>query len=71
MRYGDDLWQYNYMVTEAFLERPSDDISVTRCSICKEEFHTSPIGPRKHVSEFVEHVRTAHPQAVLKRKDSD
>jgi len=64
------LWQYPYMVIEAFLERPSDkDVSVVRCSICKEEFHTSPVGPRKQVTEFVEHVRTAHPQAILKRKD--
>ncbi len=60
------------MVMEAFLERLSDvDPSVVRCSICKEQFHTSPIGPRKSAQEFGEHVRTAHKQAVLKRKDSN
>jgi hypothetical protein len=60
------------MAIEAFLERISDkDPSVTRCSICKEEFHTSPIGPRKPVQRFEEHVSTAHPQAVIKRKNSN
>jgi hypothetical protein len=60
------------MAIEAFLERVSDvDPSVVRCSICKEQFHTSPIGPRKPVQEFGEHVRKAHPQAVIKRKDSN
>jgi type IV secretory pathway TrbF-like protein len=59
-----------YMSIEAFLERvPAEDISVLRCSICKEQFHTSPLGPRKPINEFVEHVRTVHPQAVIPRKD--
>jgi hypothetical protein len=54
------------MAIEAFLERPDKDISVFQCSICKEQFHTSPLGPRKYVKEFAEHVRTAHPQAFIK-----
>jgi len=57
------------MAVEAFLERVSDlDPSVVCCSICKEQFHTSPIGPRKPVQQFSKHVRIAHPQAVIKRK---
>jgi len=55
---------------EAYLVRASDDISVSECSICKEQFHTSPVGPRKYVKEFAEHVRTDHPQAIIKLKHS-
>lgn len=57
------------MVAEAFLERvPDADISILRCCICKEEFHTSPIGPRKSAKSFPEHVKTSHPEAVIKYK---
>ena len=57
------------MAIEAFLERvPDADISILQCSICKEQFHTSLVGPRKPAKDFGEHVRTAHPQAVIKYK---
>jgi len=57
------------MAMEAFLERvPGADISILQCSICKEQFHTSPVGPRKPAKSFPDHVRTAHPQAVIRYK---
>jgi len=63
------LWQDNSMTMEAFLERvPDADISILQCSICKEQFHTSPVGPRKSVGNFPDHVRAAHPQAVIRYK---
>ena len=56
------------MATEVFLERvPDADVSVARCSICKQEFHYSPVGPRPPMSEFPEHVKEKHPDAALKK----
>jgi len=56
------------MVTGAFLEPvPDADVSIARCSICKEEFHSSPIGPRKCMKDFPEHVREKHPDAAINR----
>jgi hypothetical protein len=55
------------MQEEVFLEPvPDEDISIARCSICREEFHSSPLGPRKHMSEFREHIEAQHPKAVFK-----
>lgn len=57
------------MASEVFLERvPDADISIGRCSICKEEFHSSPVGPRKCMSEFPDHVRQKHPEAGFNRR---
>jgi len=57
------------MAIEAFLERvPDADISILQCSLCKEQFHTSPIGPRKPANSFAEHVKAVHPGAVIKYK---
>jgi hypothetical protein len=55
------------MQEEVFLEPvPDADISIARCSICKEEFHSSPVGPRKHMSDFRKHIEDKHPNAVFK-----
>ena len=55
------------MQTEVFLEPvPGADISIARCSICKEEFHSSPVGPRKQMSDFRNHIEDEHPDAVYK-----
>ena len=57
------------MPTEVFLERvPDADISIARCSICKEEFHSSPVGPRKCMSSFPDHVKQQHPDAALNKQ---
>ncbi len=54
------------MPNEAFLERvPDADVSVARCSICKQEFHSSPVGPRRPMSEFPKHVKDKHPEAAI------
>ncbi len=56
------------MPQEVFLEPvPDADISIARCSICKEEFHSSPVGPRKCMAEFPDHVKQQHPDAVRGR----
>lgn len=56
------------MTTDVFLERvPDGDVSVARCSICKEEFHSSPVGPRKPMSTFPDHVKEKHPAAALNK----
>lgn len=55
------------MEEEVFLEAvPDADISIARCSICKEEFHSSPLGPRKPMSDFRKHIEEEHPNAVFK-----
>ena len=57
------------MATEVTLERvPGEDASVARCSICKEEFHSSPVGPRKPMKDFPDHVKDKHPEAALNAK---
>ena len=54
--------------TEVFLEpAPDADISVARCSICKEEFHSSPVGPRQCMSNFPDHVKDKHPEAAFNK----
>lgn len=56
------------MMTEVFLEPvPDADISLARCSICKEQFHSSPVGPRKCMKDFPQHARERHPEAALNR----
>jgi len=53
------------MENEVFLDPvPDADISIARCSICKEEFHSSPVGPRKCMSDFSNHIEEEHPDAV-------
>jgi len=53
------------MLTEVYLEPvPDADISIAGCSICKEEFHSSPVGPRKCMSDFRSHFEEEHPDAV-------
>jgi hypothetical protein len=55
------------MEQEVFLERvPDADVSIARCSLCKEEFHSSPVGPRKPMSAFSKHIEQEHPTAVFK-----
>ncbi len=55
------------MAIEVSLERvEGEDASVMCCSLCKEEFHTAPVGPRKWMWQFGEHVKTEHPGAVIK-----
>ena len=57
------------MATEVFLERvPDADVSVARCSLCKEQFHSSPVGPRRPMSEFPDHVKEKHPEAAFNKK---
>lgn len=57
------------VTTEVFLEPvPDADSSIARCSICKEQFHSSPVGPRKCMKDFSQHVRERHPEAALNRK---
>jgi hypothetical protein len=59
------------MKIEVFLERPpGEDVSVMRCSICKKEFHTSPVGPREYIEQFPAHASEEHPNAVLRREDA-
>jgi hypothetical protein len=54
------------MEQEVFLEPvPDADISIARCSICKEEFHSSPVGPRKCMTNFRKHIETEHPDSVF------
>ena len=53
------------MPSEVFLEPvPDADISIARCSICKEEFHSSPVGPRQCMAKFPDHVNEKHPEAM-------
>jgi hypothetical protein len=53
------------MQTEVYLEPvPDADISIGRCSICKEEFHSSPLGPRRWMRDFRKHIEEEHPDAV-------
>lgn len=47
---------------------PDADISIARCSLCKEEFHSSPVGPRRHMAEYPKHVKDKHPEAEFNRK---
>ena len=57
------------MPIEVTLERvPDADVSVARCSICKQEFHSSPVGPRLPMSEFPRHVQEKHPDAAFNKK---
>ncbi len=57
------------MPNEVFLERvPDADVSVARCSICKQEFHSSPVGPRRPMSQFADHVKEKHPDAAFNKK---
>jgi hypothetical protein len=57
------------MPNEVYLEPvPDADISVGRCSICKEEFHSSPVGPRKWMRDFHKHIEQQHPDAVFMPK---
>jgi hypothetical protein len=57
------------MATEATLERvPGQDVSFARCSICKEEFHSSPVGPRQPMKDFPDHVREEHPEVALNKQ---
>jgi hypothetical protein len=37
------------------------------CSLCEEEFHISPVGPKKHIAAFEEHVREKHPELKITR----
>lgn len=53
------------MQTAVYLEPvPDADISIARCSICKEEFHSSPVGPRRWMGDFWKHIGEEHPDAV-------
>ena len=57
------------MANVVFLERvPDADVSIARCSICKEEFHCSPGGPRQPMSQFPDHAKERHPEAAFHRK---
>ena len=57
------------MSQEVFLEPvPDADISVARCSLCKIEFHSSPVGPRRCMSDFPAHVKETHPEAALNKE---
>jgi hypothetical protein len=52
---------------EVFLEPvPDADVSIARCSICKEQFHSAPLGPRKPLSSFRQHIEEEHPGAIFK-----
>ena len=55
------------MEKEVYLEPvPDGDVSIAQCSMCKEQFHSAPIGPRKPMSSFRQHVQEQHPDAVFK-----
>jgi len=55
------------MEKEVFLEAvPDADISIARCSICKEQFHSAPLGLRKPMSSFRQHIEEKHPNAIFK-----
>jgi hypothetical protein len=55
------------MKKEVFLEPvPDADVSIARCSICKEQFHSAPLGPRKPMSSFRQHIEEKHPGAVFR-----
>jgi hypothetical protein len=57
------------MPSEVFLEPvPDGDISIARCSLCKQEFHSSPVGPRQCMANFPDHVKAKHPEAALTKK---
>ncbi len=67
-RYGD-LAHNLCMPTEVYLEPvPDADVSIARCSICKVEFHSSPVGPRKWMRDFYKHIEEEHPGAVFAPK---
>jgi hypothetical protein len=56
------------MEKEVFLEPVADaDVSIARCSICKEQFHSAPLGPRKPMSSFRQHIAEEHPDAIFRR----
>lgn len=46
---------------------PDADVSIARCSECKEEFNSSPVGPRRCMSDFPKHVKEKHPEAAINR----
>jgi len=57
------------MEHKVFLEPvPDADVSIARCSECKEGFHSSPVGPRKYMSDFPIHVKEKHPNASFNKK---
>lgn len=57
------------MAAQVFLEPvPDADISIARCSICKQQFQSSPVGPRMCMKDFPEHVRERHPEAAINRE---
>ena len=57
------------MPTDVFLEPvPDADVSIARCSLCKQEFHSSPVGPRMSMAKFPDHVKDKHPDAAFNRK---
>jgi hypothetical protein len=56
------------MTQEAFLKRMGKDPSVVTCSVCDEQFHSSPVGPLQSAQHFEKHVREKHPGAVVKHK---
>ncbi|MBZ5706867.1 MAG: hypothetical protein LAN63_16070 [Acidobacteriia bacterium] len=56
------------MVTEVFLKQVRKKPGVWSCSICREEFAISPVGPRKAIERFGEHIQEKHPNAILRSK---
>jgi len=44
------------------------DPSVVTCSLCDEQFHTSPVGPLQSAKHFEQHVKDKHAGAVVKYK---
>ena len=56
------------MERQVYLEPvPDGDVSIARCSECKEQFHSSPVGPRKCMAAFPDHVKQMHPHASIGR----
>jgi hypothetical protein len=66
---GFELCHHSCMTQEAFLKRMGKDPSVVTCSLCDEQFHSSPVGPLQSMKYFEKHVRDKHPGAVVKYKE--
>ena len=49
----------------ARLEPVEGNSGAYRCSLCPQEFHVSPVGPRQPVLRFGDHVAEKHPDATL------
>ncbi len=65
---GQQLSDNSLMPIEVCLESvPGQDSSVARCSLCKEEFHYSPVGPRQCMANFPAHMNEKHPEAAFNK----